>query len=261
MIGRRGPTQAAFTPPELKELGELEDCDLVIDPAELELNDASRAEVEVLKSRDAIKNYQLLTRYAERPLAGKSRRLLIQFFRSPKELTGETRVRGMRIERNELSGEAGAQKARGTGVEEAVSCGVVFRSVGYRGVAIEDIPFDDRAGIFANAHGRVVENETAVPGLYVAGWIKRGPSGIIGTNKPDSFETVKHLLADAPSLPSCESPDRASVLSFLGTRGVRVVTYDDWRRIDAAEIARGVPLGKPREKFVRVQDMLDALRD
>lgn len=261
MVGRRGPVQAAFTPPELKELGELADCDVIVDPAELELNDASRAELEVLKWRDSIKNYNLLKELAARPPAGKNRRLLIQFFRGPRQLMGATRVEAVLMERNALSGEPGAQKARGTGVTETIPCGVVFRSVGYRGVPIDGIPFDEKSGVFSNEAGRVVQDGKVVAGLYVAGWIKRGPSGIIGTNKPDSFETVQLVLADAPALPSCEEPSRDAVLDLLRARGVRVVSYDDWRRIDAAEVARGTPVGKPREKLVSVTEMLNILED
>ncbi len=259
MVGRRGPVQAAFTPPELKELGELADCDVLVDPAELELNAASRAELEELKWRDAIKNYELLKNLAARAPAGKNRRLMIQFYRGPQQLQGASHLESVLMERNELTGDAGRQKARGTGVTETVRCGVLFRSVGYRGVPIDGIPFDDRSGVFANLEGRITRDGTAVPGLYVAGWIKRGPSGIIGTNKPDSFETVKHVLADIPALPACEEPSRDAVSALLAERGVRVVSYEDWRRIDAAEVARGAAVGKPREKFVRVDEMLAVL--
>jgi ferredoxin--NADP+ reductase len=256
MIGRRGPVQGAFTPPEVKELGELGDCDAIVDPSELELNDASRAELEVLKWREAQKNYDLLQEMAARGPAGKSRRLLIQFYRGPRELVGGERVDGVLLERNALSGEPGAQKAVGTGATELALCGTLFRSVGYRGVAIPGVPFDERAGVVPNDGGRVVQDGKPVPGLYVAGWIKRGPSGIIGTNKPDSFETVKALLADAPSLPRCPEPAREAVLAFFRQRGVRVVDYADWQRIDAAEVQRGAAVGKPREKFVTIEEML-----
>ena len=259
MVGRRGPVQAAFTPPELKELGELADCDLVVDVAELALNPASRAELEELKWRDSIKNYSLLQEIAARAPARRGRRLLIQFYRSPTRLEGASHLDAVVMEQNELTGEAGRQKARGTGAAETVPCGVLFRSVGYRGVPIDGIPFDEKNGVFANSEGRVVRDASVVPGLYVAGWIKRGPSGIIGTNKPDSFETVKHLLADAPGLPPCEAPSTDEVLALLASRGVRVVSYDDWRKIDAAEVARGARVGKPREKFVRVEEMLSIL--
>jgi len=260
MIGRRGPVQAAFTPPELKELGELADCNVVVDPMELDLNDASRAELEVLKWREARKNYELLKEAAGRAAGRKRRRLLIQFLRGPRELVGDARVDGVMLERNLLSGDAGAQKASGTGVMELVACGTLFRSVGYRGVALPGVPFDEKRGVIPNAEGRVLDGGNVVPGLFVAGWIKRGPSGIIGTNKPDSFETVKALLADAPSLARCSDRSRESVRAFLRGRGVRVIGYEDWRRIDAAEVERGVAAGKPREKFTVIDEMLGALQ-
>jgi ferredoxin--NADP+ reductase len=259
MVGRRGPVQAAFTPPELKELGELADCDVLVDAAELELNEASRAELDVLKWRDAIKNYELLKALAAREPAGRNRRLMIQFYRGPKQLRGAAHLESVLMERNELTGDAGRQKARGTGITETIPCGVLFRSVGYRGVPIDGIPFDESSGVFSNVEGRITGGGNVVPGLYVAGWIKRGPSGIIGTNKPDSFETVKHVLADMPVLPACEEPSREAVRELLRSRGVRVVSYDDWRKIDAAEVARGEKIGKPREKFVRVDEMLAVL--
>lgn len=259
MIGRRGPVQAAFTPPEMKELGELGDCDLVVDPAELELNDASRAELEVLKWREARRNFDLLREAAHKKPGGKSRRLRIQFYRSPKELVGDTHIDGVVLERNRLSGEPGSQKAAGTGVTELVPCGVLFRSVGYRGVALEGVPFDEKGGIIPNQQGRVVNDGSPVAGLYACGWIKRGPSGIIGTNKPDSFETVKALIADLSSLARCAEPSRDALYTFFRARGVRVVHYDDWCRIDAAEVARGAAAGKPREKFTTVDEMLDVL--
>ncbi len=260
MVGRRGPVQAAFTPAELKELGELADCDIVVDPMELELNDASRAEIDVLKWRDAKKNYELLTTYAARTPSGRTRRLVVEFYRSPKELRGGDRVRDVLMERNALSGEAGAQRATGTGRTETVACGAVFRSVGYRGVALPGVPFDERAAVIPNVEGRVVVDGVRVAGLYVVGWIKRGPSGIIGTNKPDAFETVKHVLADAPALPECAQPSRDAVLALLSSRGVRVVSYGEWRTIDAAEVARGAAVGKPREKFIDVDEMLSATK-
>jgi ferredoxin--NADP+ reductase len=260
MIGRRGPVQAAFTPPEMKELGEFGDCDLVVDPAELALNDASRAELEVLKWREAQKNYALLRQAAATAAESKSRTLRIQFYRGPKELVGGPRLNGVVLERNSLSGEPGSQKAVGTGVTELVPCGVLFRSVGYRGVPLAGVPFDEKNGIIPNVEGRVVEKGQPLSGLYVAGWIKRGPSGIIGTNKPDSFETVKSLLADVPSLTRCADPSRDALVAFLRGRGVRIVNYEDWRRIDAAEVERGAPIGKPREKFTSIDEMLGVVQ-
>jgi ferredoxin--NADP+ reductase len=258
MVGRRGPVQAAFTPIELKELGELADCDVFVDVAELELNDASRAELEVLKWRDAKKNFELLSGFASRAANGRARRLVIEFYRSPKEIRGTQSIQEVIMERNQLTGEPGQQRAVGTGTVESIACGALFRSVGYRGIPLPGVPFDDKAGVIPNLEGRVVRDGAPVPGLYAVGWIKRGPSGVIGTNKPDAAETVKHLLADAPLLPACEQPSRAAVLDLLASRDVRVVSYAQWRAIDAAEVARGAPAGKPREKFVAVDDMLAA---
>jgi ferredoxin--NADP+ reductase len=256
MVGRRGPVQAAFTPPELKELGELADCDAVVEASELALNDASRAEIETLRWRDAKKNCELLAAFAAQPRTTRSKQLLIQFYRSPRELSGDPRVRSITLERNTLVGEPGAQRAVGTGVTEELSCGAVFRSVGYRGVPIPGMPFDERAGVIPNVEGRVIHEGAPVPGLYVVGWIKRGPTGVIGTNKPDSVETVRHLLADAPGLVPCAEPSRDALLELVASRNVRVVDYDAWRAIDAAEVARGAAAGKPREKFVNVEEML-----
>jgi ferredoxin--NADP+ reductase len=256
MVGRRGPVQAAFSPVELKELGELAECDVVVDAEELALNDASRAEIEVLKWRDAKKNLELLTGFAQRPASAKSRRLVIEFYRSPKEIRGEGRVQEVLMERNALSGEPGAQRATGTARTESLACGALFRSVGYRGIPIEGVPFDEKAGVFPNVEGRIVDDGEPVPGLYAVGWIKRGPSGIIGTNKPDAFETAKHVLSDLSSAARGAKPSRHDVLELLAARSVRVVSYPQWRAIDAAEIERGAAAGKPREKFVDVDEMV-----
>jgi ferredoxin--NADP+ reductase len=258
MVGRRGPVQAAFTPPEIKEFGNLAECDPVLDPRFLELNEASRAELEELKWRDAQKNLDILKEYAGRGQPIKLRRFVIEFYRSPIELKGNERLEKVVFEKNRLDGEPGRQKARGTGETYEIDCGLFFRSVGYRGVAIEGVPFDEKSGTIPNVEGRVVVDGDVVPGLYAVGWIKRGPSGIIGTNKPDSFETAKHVVEDVPSLVPCEQPAREAVAKFLAGRGVRVVDYDAWRRIDSAEVKRGEAVGKPREKFVSIDEMLDA---
>ena len=142
---------------------------------------------------------------------------------------------------------------------DTMDCGLFFRSVGYRGVPIEGLPFDDRRGVFPNQGGRLMEDGAVVPGLYAAGWIKRGPSGVIGTNKPDSTETAKNVLADLDGLAACAVPDTDALLAQLRDRGVRPVSYEDWRAIDAAEVARGAGAGKPREKFTRIPEMLGVL--
>lgn len=258
MIGRRGPVQAAFTPPEIKEFGDLADCDPVVDPAFLEINEASRAELEVLKWRDAQKNYDLLRAYADRSAPTKSRRFVVQFYRSPKALLGTDRVERVIYEKNRLEGEPGHQKAVGSGETYETDCGILFRSVGYRGVPIDGVPFDEKRAVIPNNEGRVTDGSALARGLYAVGWIKRGPSGVIGTNKPDSIETGQHLLEDVPNLAPCAQREREAVADLLRSRAVRWVDYDAWLRIDAAEIERGKPLGKPREKFTTVEEMLDA---
>jgi ferredoxin--NADP+ reductase len=258
MIGRRGPVQAAFTPQEIKEFGNLADCDPVVDAADLEVCGSSQVELKDTKNSQARKNYAALEDFAGRPEGAKSRRFIVRFFQSPIEIRGEGKVEEIVLEKNALIGEPFAQKAAGTGEKFTLPCGAFFRSVGYRGVAIPGVPFEDRKGIFPNRSGRILADGQPVRGMYAAGWIKRGPSGIIGTNKPDSIETAKNVIADLPSLEPCERPDRAAVFDFLVSKGVRVVNYDDWRRIDAAEIERGKRVGKPREKFVDVQEMIAA---
>ncbi|MGE5281253.1 MAG: FAD-dependent oxidoreductase [Chloroflexota bacterium] len=264
VLGRRGPAQAAFTNPEIKELGEMEDADVVVDPAEVELDAASAA---YLESEEADKttrvNVETLRELSQRTPAGKRRRIVLRFLASPVEIKGEGRVESIVIGRNELADEGGTLRARDTGEREELECGLVLRSVGYTGVPIEGVPFDERRGLILNEGGRVLDSHDAGHrvGHYTAGWIKRGPSGVIGTNKKDALETVQHLLADVAdgNLLSPENPDPSAVEALLGERGIRYVSFEDWQAIDQAEIGRGEPHGRPRVKFVRVGEMLDAL--
>lgn len=256
IIGRRGAAQAAYTTPELKEMGELEACDPIVGPAEIALDPLSQQE---LSDRNTARNIEILTEYANRPTGGKPRKLHFRFLLSPTELKGTDRVESIVLEKNRLEGEPENLKARGTGEHVEIPCGLVFRSIGYKGIAMPGVPFDEKRGVFPNEKGRITENGAPVVGLYCAGWIKRGPSGIIGTNKPDSVETVEQLLADLPNLTPAPQPDSAAVDALLAERGVRVVDIAGWRKIDAAEIARGQAVGKPRERFTRVAEMLAQL--
>jgi ferredoxin--NADP+ reductase len=259
VIGRRGPVQAKFTPPEIKEIGELADCDPVLDPSDFVHNPASRAELDDPGNTHVRRNVAIMQEYAARAASGTSRRYVMRFFLGPVEIRGGDRVRDLVLERNRLEGEPGNQKARGTGVTETLGCGLVFRSVGYHGRPTPGVPFDDRQGVIPNVKGRVIDRNEPVPGLYVSGWIKRGPTGVIGTNKPDSVETVASLLADLPRLAPCPRPDSGALHDLLASRHVRVVSYEDWRRIDAREVERGQARGKPREKFATVAEMLALL--
>jgi len=260
LIGRRGPAQAAFTPPEIREFGELADCDPVLNPKDLELNPESQQELAEPANAPKKKNFEILKEFASRTALSKQRKFFIHFFKSPVEIQGSGRIQNIKLEINKLNGPAGKQKAEGTGQFDELPCGLLFRSVGYRGVAIEGVPFDEKKGVFSNQGGRIVDNNTVVPGLYATGWIKRGPSGIIGTNKPDSTETVGKLFEDVPKLTVCSKPDTQAVIAFLKKKKVCFVTFADWKKIDAVEIARGTALGKPREKFVRVEQMLKAIQ-
>lgn len=259
MIGRRGPVQAKFTQLEIKELGELEACTPVVDPKELELEPGSEAELNDPGNKLAPKTFPILEQFAKNDPTASGRRLHIVFRKSPVALHGTNHLESVELERNRLEGEPFRMKAVGTGETQTLPCGIFFRSVGYRGVAIPALPFDEARGVVPNVQGRVEEAGVMVPGLYVAGWIKRGPTGIIGTNKADSHETVAALLEDLPQLAPCETPSADAVFKLLQSRDVRVVSFADWQKIDAAEIERGKPAGKPREKFTSVQEMLAAL--
>jgi ferredoxin--NADP+ reductase len=264
VLGRRGPAQAAFTNPEIKELGEMGDADVVVDPSEVELDEASAA---YLESEEADKttrvNVEILREFSQRQPSDKRKRIVLRFLSSPVEIVGEEKVEKIVIGRNELVDEGGTLRAKDSGEREELECGLVLRSVGYTGIPIEGVPFDERRGLILNEGGRVLDSHDAghKTGHYTAGWIKRGPSGVIGTNKKDSQETVGHLLADIAEqkLLDPERPDPAAVGELLSERGVRFVSFEDWQAIDQAEVGRGEPHGRPRVKFVRVEEMLETL--
>ena len=259
MYGRRGPVQAAFTPPEIREMGELADCYPVLDPQDLKLNEASQKEMEDPAHAVRKKNFEILQHFTTLQPQGRKRKFVLHFFKSPVALLGQGRVQRVKFEMNRLVGEPGRQKVSGTGKFEEIDCGIFFRSVGYRGIPIKGLPFSDQAGIIPNQNGRVMDPGKALAGLYVAGWIKRGATGVIGTNKPDSEDTVKSLLEDLDRLKPCERPSTREVMAFLKEKQVLVVTFADWKKIDAAEIARGAKSDKPREKFTQVAGMLSAI--
>jgi ferredoxin--NADP+ reductase len=259
MLGRRGPAQAAFTPPELKELGELGGADVIVDPEDLELDPASEAALEADRAR-ARRNVDILRDFAARAPAGKPKRLVLRFRVSPVRILGEERVEAIEVVRNELvAGEDGQIRARPTGETETIPCGLVLRSVGYLGVALPDLPFDERRGVVPNVAGRVVAEGKPLARVYCAGWIKRGPSGVIGTNKKDAAETVEALLTDARAgLLERTEPADGSIEELLAERGVDAVTYAGWLAIDAAERAAGEPLGRPRVKLCSWDELLSA---
>jgi ferredoxin--NADP+ reductase len=260
LVGRRGPAQAKFTTKEFRELGELAECEPVVDPADLVLSPESLAELEDRAGSTAKKNMEVLRGFVARPSRGCPRRIFLRYLLSPVELKGSGHLERVVFERNRLEGQPAQQSARGTGQFIEQPCGILFRSIGYRGIPISGVPFDARQGVFPSRDGRIVdEGGTAIPGLYVAGWIKRGPTGIIGTNRADGVATVKTLLADLGSLDPAPKRGADGLDLIAGSPKRQPVTWNDWLVIDRAEIERGEPKGKPREKFTRVQEMLGLL--
>ena len=243
MAGRRGPIEAKFTNVELREMGELEDCHPVVEAAQLP--DTVTGEMSDRDRRLREKNMASMREFAAQSPAGKSKRVHFTFFAKPVEILGGGRVEGIRFERTKVTD----GRAVDTGEFFEIACGLVLPAIGYQGAALEGAPFDARGGVIPNARGRVE------PGLYVAGWIKRGPTGVIGTNKPDGDEAAEAILADAGA---GGKPGRSALDAHLASRSVVPVSFADWKKIEAAEIAAAAP-GAPREKFCRVRDLLAVL--
>ncbi len=266
ILGRRGPAQAKFTNPEIKELGEMADADIIVLPEETELDSLSQTSLEASKDRAMMKNVEILRDYASRESTGKSRKINMRFLVSPAELMGnkEGQVTTMRLVKNELyATEAGTLRPRATDQFEEIPVGLVFRSVGYRGAALPGVPFFDKWGVILNQNGCVLDTDTQEPivGEYTAGWIKRGPSGVIGTNKPCALETVTCMMKDlakgitlSPSQPEVSAADE-----LVKARQPDYFTFADWKKLDEIEVAKGRELGRPRLKFTQVEDMLAAL--
>ena len=244
IIGRRGPAQAKFTTKELRELGELATADVVVDPAELVLDEAGKELVEANKT--IRRNVETLQEWSTRAPQGRPRRIHLRFLLSPVAVLGTTRVEAVQCERNVLDGAGGIE---GTGETVTVAAQLLLRSVGYRGLALPGVPFDERSGVIPHVAGRVQRNGSTATGEYVVGWIKRGPTGVIGTNKGDAKETVEQLLQDLDALPRAQHRELGAIIEMLTQRGVGVVTWAGWEAIDAAEQALGVAAGRARIKI------------
>jgi ferredoxin/flavodoxin---NADP+ reductase len=265
VLGRRGPAQAAFTNPELLELGEMTDADVYVDARDVELDELSRTWLESdAASATARKNVEILTGYAGREPEGKRRRIVLRFLTSPLEILGTDKVEGIRICRNALKDEDGSLRACTTESTEEFDCDIVFRSIGYKGVEVQGVPFDERTGTVPNEQGRILDAQgEPIRGEYAVGWIKRGPTGIIGTNKRDAQETVDAVLEDldADRLNEPADPSRDALEELLDERRPDHVTYAGWEAIDSAEKAAGEPQGRPRVKFTTTEELLDAARE
>jgi ferredoxin--NADP+ reductase len=250
VVARRGPAQAAFTNPELRELGELVDADVLVDAGEI-------ANAHALEDPDsdptARRNVEILGDYATRPLGGKRKRVALRFLLSPLQLNGEGRVESVTFARNELEVAAGGSlRARATAERVEIPAQAVFRAIGYRGTPLSGVPFDEARGLIANEGGRVRQGE------YVVGWAKRGPSGVIGTNKKDANDTVERLLEDLQAgrlLDPAPIAD-AALEELVRSRQPNLVDYERWVSIDRHERGRGEPAGRPRIKLTRLEELL-----
>jgi ferredoxin--NADP+ reductase len=264
VLGRRGPAQAAFTSAELRELGRLDSVDVRVDPADVELDPVSREWLSEDGTFTARKNVELLREFAGRaPRADAARRIELRFLRSPVEIRGNGAVEAVDVRRNEIArGDDGSLRARPVGEEiETIECGLVLRSVGYRAVPLPDVPFEERRFVLPNERGRVhTPDGQPLRGVYAVGWIKRGPTGILGTNKRDAEETVSCLVEDlrANALPKPPKPDREQIDALLAERDLDLVTIDGWRAIDGYELERGQAEERPRVKLASRVELLDA---
>jgi ferredoxin/flavodoxin---NADP+ reductase len=262
MIGRRGPAQAKFTTKELRELGELPGVDIVVvdDEVDLDAFDATGESARLAETDRHVRgNYTVIKDWAGRTPAGGARHLTVRFWLKPVEIVGQTGVEGLILERTRLDATG---RLEGTGERETLDVQMVLRSVGYQSVPLAGVPFDERSATVPNEAGRVLGPDgQPLPGEYVAGWLKRGPTGVIGTNKSDAAETVRSLLADLAGgpgpgevqvpragllrMPAAQAEPRASPLAHvLAERGTRHVTYTDWLRIEAAEKDLAARLGR-----------------
>lgn len=247
---RRGPQHVRFTPAELHQIGDLANADVLVHDDGL-----LAAGVEEPEDRRQRQNLQMLTEWAAREPNDRPRRVHLRFLRSPVRLLGENgRVCAAVVERNRIEGD----RVVGTGEEETLDVGLVVRAIGYDAEPIPGLPFDERTGTVPNEGGRVVCDGVPVPGAYVTGWIKRGPTGVIGTNKGDANETVAALLADLPTLPAPAHPEPAALRAALSAHGIRPVDWTAWLRLDAEEVRRGGLRGAERVKVAELAEMMDA---
>jgi len=252
VFGRRGPAQVKFSPLELRELGELDDVDMIVYDEDFDYDEASKAAIATNKQIFVID--KVFTRWRERTVGSASRRLHLHFYASPLEVTGDGKVEGFRYERTKPDGAGGVV---GTGEIRELPIGAIYRAVGYFGSPLDGIPFDDRRGVIPNREGQVIDDAGhQVPGIYATGWIKRGPVGLIGHTKSDAKETIEHVLNDQANWWSPAEPDEASIVSLLEQRGVEYTNLDGWHNLDHHEVALGEPHGRARIKVVDRDEMV-----
>lgn len=257
IAGRRGPVQASFTSPEIREFDHLENTAFHINEDAMALDAEDLEELEFKDHAHARKFMPIFETYADQP-SDTDKNIKFLFLRSPVSIEGDGKVEKITLQTNRLSGAAGSRRPGSIDETETISCGLVFSCIGYRGRPIEGIPFDDKWGGVPNVEGRVVVDNEVQTGLYTSGWIKRGPSGVIGTNKVDSKETITKIVEDVETLNAAPNRSSDALRERLVSEGKRPIDFADWMKISDAEVARAKG-DKPREKFLTVEEMLAVL--
>ncbi|MGB0141357.1 MAG: FAD-dependent oxidoreductase [bacterium] len=262
LIGRRGPVQAAFTPAEVRELLHLPKVDAVMRASDLELDEHSKEELSKA-SRNTKLNMEILQQIHDQGDRGNPRKLHLCFLISPTKIEGSERVEGLELVHNEIVKEGGVLKAKATDEVMHLNVDMVFRSIGYRGEAIPGLPFDDRRGTIPNDQGQLLDGVDGklLNQEYTAGWIKRGPSGVIGTNKQDAMETVSRLKQNWQTSQTLQPKlVQDDLLDLLKQKKIQFVSFEDWKKLDKFELEQGHLNGKSRQKICEVQEMLDLVR-
>lgn len=259
ILGRRGPEQAAFTPPELKEFGEMEDVDPIVAPEEL-----AGCVIPETANTQQEKNLKILQSFAARQPGARAKKLHLRFLVSPIEIIAdaEGNVAGIVLEKNRLEVQPdGTVSASGTGETEVLDVEMVLPAIGFAAKRIDGIPYDEKTKVIANDDGRVIDpaSHNVIANEYVVGWARTGPQGLIGSHKPASAHVVEHMIADGVGLEARQLPEREAIDSLLRQRGVQIVTFSDWKLLDDVETARGARRGAPRDKIVDVGAMLEVL--
>ena len=263
LVGRRGPLQAAFSPVELREFLELPEADVVIEENALELDAESQHILETISGKDTKKNIEILKQMSAMAASGKKRKVHFLFLASPLEISGDGKVEKIRMVRNQLvKKEDGSLRPQATDKIVEEDAGLVFRSIGYHGKPLADLPFDQKSGTIPNEFGQVKDPENGNllrNREYVAGWIKRGPSGVIGTNKQDAVETVHRMLETflKEKMESGKNVSNPDIVLLLEKRKVEFVSFADWKLLDAHEIEAGQKQGRPRVKLTSTAEMLE----
>lgn len=260
VIGRRGPAQAKFTSVELKELGHITNCDALVNTADFDLGPTCTKEISEPRGDEARKNVAIFRSFSSSTpdCSGRRRRTIrFRFLETPIRIEGREGVERLILAENTLSGPAFAQTPVVSGQLTTLPCGIIFRSVGYRGLPLPGLEFDSGTGTIPNSKGRCLKGNDPIPGAYVTGWIKRGPTGIIGNNRADSIETVESLFEDLSKAALMPKPGTGMMRSILAARCVCDVSYSGWQAIDALERRRGAATGKPREKIPYIPEMVE----